>query len=263
MIDEVDFFGIKISSFTETELWARIDRDIKKKSSQVYYGTGFYNIVLLRHFPALHSYASKVDVTLMDGHIFKLFVSFMGFKIKYEISIPQFTLKLLNYIGPEKKIFVLGGTKDVNKLAIDSLKSDYKKINIKGRDGYFQEEEEQYIVKEINEFSPDLLLIGISSPIKERFFFKWKSYLNVGIILPCGGMVDVLAKKTKVTPDWLKKLGLATPYRVIQEPGRLLWSRLNLLLIVFLKIIPVLCYQRFIKRNLNYFLPGLFGIKQY
>jgi N-acetylglucosaminyldiphosphoundecaprenol N-acetyl-beta-D-mannosaminyltransferase len=261
MIDEVDFFGIKISSFTETELWAIVDQDINERSSQVYYGTGFYNIVLLGQFPELHSYASKVDITLMDGHIFKLLVSFMGFQTKYEISIPQFTLKLLNHISPEKKIFILGGTKDVNKLAIDFLISDYKMINTKGRDGYFQEEEEQNIVREINEYSPDLLLIGISSPIKERFFFKWKSYLNVGIILPCGGMVDVLAKKTKVTPDWLKKLGLATPYRVMQEPGRLLWSRLNLLLIVFLKIIPILCYQKFIKRNLNYFLPGLFGIR--
>lgn len=262
MIEEINFFGVKISSFTEAELWNNVNEDINNKSARVYYGTGFYNIVVLRNFPELHMYSSKVDVTLMDGHIFNKFVSLLGFKIKHEISIPQFTLELLERISSGKKIFVLGGTEDINRLAIDSLISDYKKTNVKGRNGYFKEQDEQHIVKEINEFSPDVLLIGISSPIKERFFFNWKSYLNVGIIVPCGGMVDVLAKKTKVTPDWLKKLGLAMFYRVIQEPGRLLKSRISLLFQVIFKTVPILCYKKFIKKDPRYFLPGLFGVKQ-
>lgn len=262
MIEEVDFFGVKISSFTESELWARVAKDIENKSAQVYYGTGFYNVVILRQFPELYLYSSKVDVTLMDGHLFKKMINLLGYKIKYEISIPRFTLGLLKHIGPEKKIFALGGTEDINKLAINSLISDFKKINAKGRNGYFNESDELSIVKEINEYAPDVLLIGISSPIKERFFYKWKSELNVGIIVPCGGMIDVLAKKTKLTPLWIKKLGFAMVYRVVQEPKRLLKSRIHVLYQVVFRIIPVLFFQKFIKRNRAFFLPGLFGVKQ-
>lgn len=262
MIEDLNFFGIKITSFTEEELWNKVDDDINRKTGQVYYGTGFFNIYLLSQFPELHTYSSKVDITLMDGHPFKKFVSFLGYKIKHEISIPQFTLQLLKHIDSRKKIFLLGATAEINKLAIDSLISDYGKINLKGCNGYFKESEEQEIVKEINEYEPDVLLIGISSPIKERFFYKWKSELKVGIILPCGGMIDVIAKKTKVTPDWIKKLGFAMLYRVIQEPGRLLKSRLVLTCHVFFRIVPILVYKRFINKDLKYFLPGLFGIKQ-
>lgn len=35
-------------------------------------------------------------------------------------------------------------------------------------------------------------------------------------------MVDVIAGKTKITPKFIKKLGLAWLYRVMQEPRRLL-----------------------------------------
>lgn len=262
MIEEIDFFGISISSFTEEELWARVDHDIKNKAAQVYYGSGFYNITVLKQFPVLHQYSRKVDVMLMDGHPFKKFCDFLGYRIKYEISIPRFTIGLLNHVSSEKKVFALGGTEEVNKLALDSIISDYGKIHVSGRNGYFTESEEASIVEEINRFSPDVLLIGISTPIKERFFYKWKETLNVGIIVPCGGMLDVLAKKTKLTPAWIKRLGLATIYRVVQEPRRLLKSRMIMLFQVAFKIVPVLIYQRFVKRNRSYFLPGLFGVKR-
>jgi N-acetylglucosaminyldiphosphoundecaprenol N-acetyl-beta-D-mannosaminyltransferase len=35
-------------------------------------------------------------------------------------------------------------------------------------------------------------------------------------------MVDVIAGKTKITPKWIKKLGFAWLYRIMQEPRRLL-----------------------------------------
>ena len=175
MIENIDFFGITISSFTEEELWINVDKDILNKSSAVYYCTGFYNIILLEKYPELYLYSSNVNVTLMDGHLFKKFINILGYKIKYELSMPRFVLSLLEHLNSDKKVFALGGDNQVNCLAIESIVNKYKITNVAGRNGYFKESEELEIINEINNFAPDILLIGISSPIKERFFYKWKS----------------------------------------------------------------------------------------
>ena len=41
-----------------------------------------------------------------------------------------------------------------------------------GINGYFNEEDLPSIVKKISEETPDILLVGISYPIKERFAVK-------------------------------------------------------------------------------------------
>ncbi|MBK7869018.1 MAG: WecB/TagA/CpsF family glycosyltransferase [Ignavibacteriales bacterium] len=50
-----------------------------------------------------------------------------------------------------------------------------------------------------------MLLVGISTPKKELFAHNHRHHLNVRIIHLCGGMVDVIAGKTKITPKWIKK----------------------------------------------------------
>ncbi|MBK8662543.1 MAG: WecB/TagA/CpsF family glycosyltransferase [Ignavibacteriales bacterium] len=44
----------------------------------------------------------------------------------------------------------------------------------------------------------------VSPPQKELFAHNHRHHLNVRVIHLCGGMVDVIAGKTKITPKWIK-----------------------------------------------------------
>ena len=73
--------------------------------------------------------------------------------------------------------------------------------------GYYPNEQENLIITKIASQKPDILLIANSSPKKELFAFENKERVNAKVIVPCGGMVDVLAGDISLTPTWLKKIG--------------------------------------------------------
>jgi UDP-N-acetyl-D-mannosaminuronic acid transferase (WecB/TagA/CpsF family) len=83
----------------------------------------------------------------------------------------------------------------------------------------------------------------------------------VNIIIPCGGMIDVFAGKVKLASPFLKKIGLATLIRVIQEPRRQLWLNILIAYETFFKIIPKTLYEVKIKKNKNFKIPSIYGIK--
>jgi N-acetylglucosaminyldiphosphoundecaprenol N-acetyl-beta-D-mannosaminyltransferase len=148
----------------------------------------------------------------------------MGQKLQNELHASWFTLELLKKAAINNySLMILGATEEVNRAATSKIKNDYKVKTVHpGRNGYFTPVEEDKIVKQINRFAPDILLVGISTPKKELFAHKHRHHLNVRIIHLCGGMVDVIAGKTKITLKWIKKLGFAWLYRIMQEPRRLL-----------------------------------------
>ena len=88
----------------------------------------------------------------------------------------------------------------------------------------FTSQEEPGIVAALADAKPDILLVGMSSPKKERFLARWSDQLGVSVCHGVGGSFDVLAGKVRRAPRGWQRLGLEWLYRVCQEPRRL-WRR--------------------------------------
>ena len=89
--------------------------------------------------------------------------------------------------------------------------------------------EEPDIIRLINDIAPDILFLGMSSPKKDEFVYRWKEKLNVKVIVHCGGMLDVISGETKLYPKWVKNFCLAGIFRFIQEPIRLRRDFINMI----------------------------------
>jgi len=262
MIENHNFFGLKFSSFTEVELFKEINYRIKNKQVLTIFGYSFSLIALIKKIPEIYLYGNNFDIMLMDGRWFYLFVKFLTGKVKSDLSLPRFIYKLFKIADINNySIMLLGADEITNRSATKKLRKKYKNINVfEGINGYFEQKDEKEIVKRIQELSPDILLVGIASPIKEVFCSNYKEELNTSIIIPCGGMIDVIAEKSKKTPLILKKLGLAFIFRTIQEPKRLFRRYAFATKEIILKVIPICLYQKYIKKNENFFLPSIYGI---
>ena len=92
------------------------------------------------------------------------------------------------------------------------------------RDGYFKAEEEGLVAASIGDAKPDILLVAMTSPKKERFLARWSGVMNVPVCHGVGGAFDVLAGTVKRAPVLWQKAGLEWLYRVVQEPRRM-WRR--------------------------------------
>jgi exopolysaccharide biosynthesis WecB/TagA/CpsF family protein len=124
-------------------------------------------------------------------------------------------------------VYCLGASEGVLAAAVGQIASKYRLVRLVGcHHGYFTPREEPAIVAAINRAQPDILLVGISSPKKERFLARWSEQLGVPVCHGVGGSFDVLAGKVRRAPLAWQRLGLEWLYRVKQEPRRLWWRYL-------------------------------------
>jgi len=256
-IHTVDFYGLKVSVFTEKELEQELLNTISSINSEVYYGYSMAVLLYLKKYPEYYQTTNSFDVMVTDGRIFYLLANFFGFKLKLNISIPQLTLKALGMANDNGfKVMLIGGSKESNMAACHFLTKKYPGIALcPGRDGYFSEEDHSEVFNLLKENKPQLLLIGMPTPQKQLLAAKIRDILKGCIIIPCGGMIDVLSGKEKLTPYWIKKLGLASLYRHVQYPSRL--SELFYIYFLTLKAVIICIFLKYIKRTDNICIPEI------
>ncbi len=253
-MENLNVFGLKVSSFELDEVEQLFSSVINSNESIVLFGHSLGYVTLFKKHPELYEIINSFDLLVCDGTQFNWYCYFTGFKLKTVISIPNITNYTLEYANAKGlKVLLFGAKENINKKAVENLQKKYPNIKmLPGINGYYKESEEPEIVARIKHQNPDILLIGISTPIKEKFVYKYKSQLSSNIIIPCGGMIDVYSGYTKQSPHWVKKMGLATPFRIAQEPKRLFFLHTWMIMEIFFRILPITFFNRFILRKKDF-----------
>ena len=123
------------------------------------------------------------------------------------------------------KIFLFGAKEDVVVKVKEIYENLYPNIKIVGyRNGYFTEDDEAEIVKQMKESNADMMFVAFSSPKKEYWIHKYLKDINIPFVMGVGGSFDIVAGVTERAPIWFQKHGLEWFYRFIQEPRRM-WKR--------------------------------------
>lgn len=125
------------------------------------------------------------------------------------------------------RVFLLGATEDILQAVVGKISDDYPYLTLAGvQHGYFSEPDEQPLVEQIAESKPDILLVAMTSPKKEKFIAKYSAKMRVPVVHGVGGSFDVYADKVKRAPIRWQKYGFEWLYRLLQEPRRLFYRYL-------------------------------------
>jgi N-acetylglucosaminyldiphosphoundecaprenol N-acetyl-beta-D-mannosaminyltransferase len=120
------------------------------------------------------------------------------------------------------KVALVGSKKMVLDRLLEVLPKLYPNLQIVfSHDGYFLEEEEEVLVKEIAQAQPQLLLLALGVPKQEYLLDRWRSSLPAAVLMGVGGSFDVWAGETKRAPESFQKLHLEWLFRLLNEPWRL------------------------------------------
>ena len=115
-----------------------------------------------------------------------------------------------------------GNGKSVADVAKERLLEKYPNALIVGtNDGYIKPEENDALIKKINETKADALFVCLGVPKQEKWICENRDRLNVKLIIGLGGSLDVFAGTVKRAPKIFIKLNLEWFYRLICEPKRL------------------------------------------
>ena len=81
----------------------------------------------------------------------------------------------------------------------------------------FSEEENRDIIQAINDFSPDVLFIGMTAPKQEKWTYQHKGDLDAKVICAIGAVFDFYAGNTPRAPQWMVSTHLEWLYRSIKS----------------------------------------------
>jgi len=174
--------------------------------------------------PALHAFLSGVDLCYCDGAGVVLGARLLGHELPGRMTGADWIWKLAARSEGRRRIFWLGGEPGVSEAACNALRERHPGLELDADHGFHGEAEVPALLERIQAFGPDILLVGMGTPVQERWVQRWLGGLQaVPVVWVLGATADFLSGKVDRGPAWLhdRQEWLA---RLVTEPGRL-WKR--------------------------------------
>ena len=149
---------------------------------------------------------------------------------EFEMSRLNSKMKEYNLEGLKNgKVMFLGSSEKVLSLIRERAAKDYPSLEVVTYSPpykpEFSDEDNEAMIKAINDADPDLLWIGMTAPKQEKWAYKHWDELNIhchcGTI---GAVFDFYAGTVKRAPLWWQEHSLEWLYRLLMEPRRM-WRR--------------------------------------
>lgn len=222
----ISVLGVPVHSCTLPQVLDAVDKAIAARQNLHIGVVNAAKIVNMSRDPELRDSVLASDLILADGVAVVWASKVLGNSLPERVTGIDLMYGIFSR-GNIKgyRVFCLGATEEVSARVAAVLAQDFPNVVLAGRrNGYFGVEAEEEVARQIAVAKPDVLLVAMTSPKKERFMAKWNSTMNVSVVHGVGGSFDVMAGKVERAPQMWQKLGLEWLYRVKQEPGRL-WKR--------------------------------------
>lgn len=225
MIDKnpVKILNVPVDPLTMTESVDYLEHKLTAKEKAFVVTANAEIIMMCQNNPEYYDIvANKADLVLPDGAGAVWAGRFLGYDVPERVAGFDLFNELLKLSAKKKyKIYFLGGAKDIPEAAKAKAESLYPGVQIAGcHDGYFQENETESIVKEINCLQTDILFVALGAPKQEKWLIANKERLNAKILMGIGGSFDVLAGKMERAPKWMQDASLEWAFRLYKQPSR-------------------------------------------
>ncbi|MCL2610107.1 MAG: WecB/TagA/CpsF family glycosyltransferase [Defluviitaleaceae bacterium] len=212
---KVDVLGVKIHVISMKQALGVLNSFLKTDELKQVVTPNPEIIMKARKDKRLKAIINRADLIVPDG----IGVVLANRRIKERVTGIDLITNFFR-TGVPLKVYLLGAEPDVAEKAALNISKKYPNVEIIGTyHGFFSSFEIDEILQDIEQNSPDLLLVGLGSPRQEEWIFYKKPKAKIAI--GCGGSIDVFAGKVKRAPAIFRKLNLEWLYRVIKEPVRL------------------------------------------
>lgn len=141
--------------------------------------------------------------------------------------------------------YFLGGKPGIADRAIQKFKKEFGYNGVIGsHHGFFDQETEQNILREINELKPDILMVCLGNPKQEEWIEQNLTKLDVKVVFGNGGALDFWSENVKRAPLWMRKHSMEWIFRLFQDFSRNRLKRQSRLL-----IFPFIVYTQFVQQG--------------
>lgn len=191
--------------------------------------------ILYHNLHSLYSYFSSESLrrfyegstVLIDGMPVVWLYKLAGEPLtrEHRITYVDFIMPMMELARDNNwKVYHLGQSADIQLKALEIIREKVPGIQIDGHDGYFdqspQSPESLEIVKRVNDFGTNLLLVGFGAPRQEAWLHAHRDQLDAQAVLTCGACMEYVAGAVSTPPRWMGQVGLEWSFRLFENPRR-------------------------------------------
>ncbi len=165
-------------------------------------------------------------LVLPDGSGIKLAMKFQGIELLANLNGTDLFPELCELAARKNySIYLLGAAPGVAAQVGMNMKKKIAGLRIAGTcHGYFDAQQTEAVIDEINRSGADILLVAMGVPTQEKWLAKHVHSLDTTLNMGVGGLFDFYAERVSRAPLWVRNMGLEWTWRLLQEPGRM-WRR--------------------------------------
>ncbi|MEA5592807.1 WecB/TagA/CpsF family glycosyltransferase [Rivularia sp. UHCC 0363] len=182
---------------------------------------------LSMQLPWYYEFLQSAEIANCDSVGILKAIGYMGLDLPldYRTSYTLLMPKILESCNNQNfSVFFLGGKPQYLQTALDNLQIEYPQANFAGHHGYFDKKDpqaNQAVIDKINDFKPNILVVGMGMPIQEQWVQQHSHGLQVNAIMLGGAIIDRMAGVVPDCPHILANAGFEWFYRFCREPKRL------------------------------------------
>lgn len=221
--NQITVLSVPIDSVTMAEAISRVQNLFSEPGLHIVATANAEMVMHARQDKELYNILATSSLVIPDGAGVLWAAEQKGEHFAERVAGVDLTVHLLQEaIKNQTPIYCLGAEEGVAKKAMANIEAQYGKLNIIGiHSGFFDEKEEQEIVKEIKNGGVQLLFTALGVPKQEKWMARNLSDANGLVGIGIGGSFDVLAGNVTRAPKWMQHNRLEWLYRLCKQPKRI------------------------------------------
>jgi N-acetylglucosaminyldiphosphoundecaprenol N-acetyl-beta-D-mannosaminyltransferase len=225
----VNILGVPIAAVNMQEAIARMEAWIRVGQKAYVTVTGVHGIMESQYTEEIRRIHQCAGMCVPDGMPTVWIGKCYGHKNMTRVYGPDLMLEMMKRsIEKGYTHFFFGGKDGVAELLRDRLIARFPGLKIVGTFSPpfrpMSEKEEKNLHDLIDNLSPDIVWVGLSTPKQERWMAAHVGKLNARVIIGVGAAFDFHAGLVRQAPRWVQKAGVEWLFRLWIEPRRL-WRR--------------------------------------
>ena len=176
---------------------------------------------------ALH----EADWLIPDGVGVVIASKILGGRIHQRVTGSDIFLGVLKEMSLQGgcSVFFLGSSVETLAVIRARMKLDFPNVVVSGTysppfKDIFSKDDNERMVKAINDLAPDVLWVGLTAPKQEKWLHEHSEQLNVKVAAAVGAVFDFYGGNVRRSSLVFQHLGLEWLPRLFQQPRRL-WKR--------------------------------------
>jgi len=191
--------------------------------------TGMHGVMEAQHNSAFKAELNGADLVVPDGMPLVWLGRLNGHNLARRVYGPEFMMAFCEKTeGRGYRHFFYGGKPGIAEKLASVLSKRFPRLQIAGIYAPpfrpLTSEEDDAVVREIEQAASDIVWIGLSTPKQERWMNEHRDRLNVSVLVGVGAAFDIHTGELRQAPRWMREHGLEWLFRLSLEPRRL-WRR--------------------------------------